>query len=199
MERSLHLRVEDAWHTNQYRRKAMLIRRTRFAAAVLALFLLGALPAWARRAPDPAFRTLDGAKQKLSSLRGQIVVLNFWATWCGPCQEELPRLAELSKTYAGRNVRFVFVSIDDAKDWKKIPVTLSRLHLDFDTWVGADTDTLDQFGLENIVPGTIILDSDGEIVSRIMGEARVDDVHAPLEWLLSGKSSAPPPAIIKRY
>ena len=56
-----------------------------------------------------------------------------------------------------------------------------------------------QFGLGNIVPGTIILDSDGEIVSRIMGEARVDDVHAPLEWLLSGKSGAPPPAIIKRY
>ena len=153
----------------------------------------------AKHAPDPEFKTLDGQSRKLSSLRGQIVVVNFWATWCAPCQEELPRLSQLAASYAGKPVSFVFISIDEPKNRAKIPATLARLHVALDSWVNADTDTLDRFGLGNIVPGTIVLDEDGTVVARVMGEAKEDDVHTAVDWLLGGKTGTAPPALAKRY
>ena len=166
----------------------------------LLLFLELCSPfAFAKRVPDPAFKTVDGQSQRLSTFRGQIVVVNFWATWCGPCQEELPRLNQIAASYSGKPVTFVFISIDDPKDRSKIPATLSKLHVDFTSWVNADTDTLSDFGLGNIVPGTIVLDETGQPIARIMGEAKEDDVRKPVDWLLAGRKGDPPQAITKRF
>lgn len=168
---------------------------------VLTIMLCLALPspaALAKRVPDPIFKTLDGQSRKLSALRGQIVVVNFWATWCGPCQEELPRLNQIAASYSGKPVAFVFISIDDSKDRAKIPATLSKLHVDFTTWINADTDTLASFGLGNIVPGTLILDDTGQPVARVMGEAKEEDVRKAVDWLLSGKKGDPPQPLTKR-
>src|SRR6266700_2911772 len=155
----------------------------------------GAAP---KHAPDPAFKSLNGQTHKLSALRGQVVVVNFWATWCGQCQEELPRLAQLAEAYAGKPVRFVLISIEEPKNRAKIPAVLDRLHVSLETWDDADTGTMDRFGLGNIVPGTAILDDKGEVVARIMGEAREDDVRGAVDWLLAGRTGAPPPPLTKR-
>lgn len=167
----------------------------------LALVLLAclAVPAVAKRAPDPGFKSLDGQARKLSGLRGQIVVVNFWATWCGPCQEELPRLAQIASSYEGKPVKFVMISIDDPKDRKKIPAVLERLKVPADSWVGGDTNMMADFGVGNIVPGTAVLDERGEIVARVMGEAREQDVRTAVDWLLGGKTGTAPPAVTKRY
>ena len=153
----------------------------------------------AHKAPDPAFKTLEGQTRKLSSLRGQVVVVNFWATWCGPCQEELPRLERIAASYAGKPVAFVLVSIDEPKSRAKIPATLKRLNVSHESWVDADTDTMARFGLGEIVPGTVILDAEGEVIARVMGEAREDDVRSAVDWILGGKSGPAPPAMTKRY
>jgi len=153
----------------------------------------------AKRAPDPGFKSLDGQARKLSSLRGQVVVVNFWATWCGPCQEELPRLSKIAESYAGKPVRFVLISIDEPKNRAKIPAVLERLHVQLESWDDADTDTMDRFGLGNIVPGTAILDEQGEVVARVMGEAREEDVRGAVDWLLGGRSGTAPAALTKRY
>jgi thiol-disulfide isomerase/thioredoxin len=144
-------------------------------------------------------KTLDGHTHKLSALRGRIVVVNFWATWCGPCQEELPRLAQIAESYAGKPVSFVLISIDAPQDRAKIPTVLERLRVNEESWVGGDTDLMDRFGLGDIVPGTAIIDEQGEVVARIMGEAREDDVRKVVDWLLSGKSGPAAPALTKRY
>ena len=177
----------------------MPLTRRATSLKYLLVLALASTPLLARHAPDPAFKTLDGQTRKLSALHGQIVVVNFWATWCGPCQEELPRLKQIAASYAGKPVSFVYISIDAPKDRSKIPTALARLHVDFDSWVGADTDTLGRFGLGEIVPGTLILDENGEPVARIMGEAREDDVRTPVDWLLGGKSGSAPAALTKRY
>jgi thiol-disulfide isomerase/thioredoxin len=166
---------------------------------VVLLCLAGAVAAGAKRAPDPGFKTLDGHSRKLSELRGQVVVVNFWATWCGPCQEELPRLSGIAQSYADKPVRFVMISIDAPKERAKIPAVLARLQVAAESWVGADTDTMAGFGLGDIVPGTAILDADGQIVTRIMGEAREEDVRTAVDWLLGGKKGAAPAAMVKRY
>lgn len=158
-----------------------------------------AAPAHAKRAPNLDLKDLQGHSQKLASLRGQIVVVNFWATWCGPCQEELPRLSKLAQSYGGKNVRFLAVSIDAAKDRAKVQPALEKANVTLETWIGADTDALGSFGLGDIVPGTAILDERGEIIARIMGEARDEDVRAAVDWLLSDRSGPAPAAVTKRY
>lgn len=156
-------------------------------------------PAYAKRAPNLALKDLGGNPQKLASLRGQVVVINFWATWCGPCQEELPRLSKLAQSYNGRNVRFIAVSIDAAKDRAKIQPALAKANVTLETWVGANTDTLASFGLGDIVPGTAVLDEHGEIIARIMGEARDEDVRNAVDWLLNGRFGPAPSALTRRY
>lgn len=145
-----------------YRREIMSKTGLRLmCCAVLLCSWLGPVALSAKHAPDPAFKALDGQTRKLSSLRGQVVVVNFWATWCGPCQEELPRLSQLAAGYAGKPVRFALISIDEPKDRAKIPAVLERLHVSLESWDDADTDTMDHFGLGDIVPGTAILDEKG--------------------------------------
>ncbi|HEY3991053.1 MAG TPA: TlpA disulfide reductase family protein [Acidobacteriaceae bacterium] len=155
--------------------------------------------AGAESAPKLSLKDLSGQTQKLSALRGRIVVLNFWATWCEPCQDELPRLSRLAQNYAGKNVEFIAVSIDEAKNRDKIEPLLHRLNVNLDIWTGADLETLNKFGLGNVVPGTMVIDDKGQVIARVMGEARDDDLRAPLDWLLDGRTGTAPPPLLKRY
>ncbi|MDQ1450717.1 MAG: hypothetical protein QOK38_583 [Acidobacteriaceae bacterium] len=172
-----------------------MIRKTLLVCALAVL----AAAALAESAPKLSLKDLSGQTQKLSALRGKIVVFNFWATWCEPCQDELPHLSKLSQDYAGKNVQFVAVSIDAPKDHEKIEPLLHRLSVDLDVWTGADLDTLEKFGLGNVVPGTIVIDEKGQVIARVMGEARDEDVRTPLDWLLEGRAGLAPPPVVKRY
>jgi thiol-disulfide isomerase/thioredoxin len=165
---------------------------------ISALAMLAAI-ASAESAPKLSLKDLSGGTQKLSALRGKVVVLNFWATWCEPCQDELPRLSRLAHSYDGKNIRFAAVSIDAAKDREKIEPLLRRLNVDLDVWTGADLDTLEKVGLGNGVPGTMVIDETGQVVARVIGEARDEDVRAPLDWLIQGRIGPAPAALLKRY
>ena len=70
-----------------------------------------------RRAPNPVLdtdlRALDGGTFRLAEYDGRVVVLNFWATWCGPCRSEIPHLVELNREYKGRGVEFVGLSVEE--------------------------------------------------------------------------------------
>src|SRR5689334_23052294 len=85
----------------------------RVSTLALILFLVSALPLGAKNVRKLTLRDLEGNKARLSEQQGKVVVLNFWATWCGPCKEEIPRLGRMSEQYAGQNVVFVLASIDE--------------------------------------------------------------------------------------
>ena len=108
--------------------QALAARSAAFAAvAVLCATLGGPAPAHARPASTPVvqpeqlrraleghvFKTLDGQSLSLASLQGQVVVLNFWASWCAPCRKELPALDALQASIAGQGGRVVAISIDN--------------------------------------------------------------------------------------
>ncbi len=149
--------------------------------------------------PDLALKDVNGTKQRLKGLRGNVVVLSFWATWCAPCQEELPRLSHLSETYAGKPVRFVAVSIDENKSRGEIGKFLVTHGIHLEAWTGATTGTMADFGLGDIVPGTIIINEQGEAVTRISGEAQEDDVTSRVDWLLRGRPGTPPEPFLTRH
>ena len=162
------------------------------------LFCGTLIAASAKPLPDLSFQTLDNQPARLSALHGSIVVLSFWATWCEPCKEELPRLSTLSEQYAGKHVRFVAVSIDEKKDWPKIQTFLSERNLKLEVWKDGNLEKLDRVGLGEIVPGTIVLDADGQVITRITGEAREEDIRSRLDWLLNGREGPAPETKLKR-
>ena len=161
-------------------------------------FALCAVSAVAKPVPDLKFQDLHGNAHKLSSLQGSVAVVNFWATWCGPCREEMPRLSKLAKAYAARNVKFVAVSADEEKDRGKIAPLLQRDGIDLEVWTGADIGTLDRLKLGEGLPATIVLDRDGTAIGRIEGEAHEEDVAGYLDWLLSDRKAPAPAALINR-
>lgn len=181
----------------------MRSRRILHASAALPLFLSAALPALAGKAPNLSLKDLEGQRVKLSDLRGHIVIVNFWATWCGPCREELPRLRKLAADLQSKGVELVAVSIDEPKDESKIRPLLAQMQVapggNFSVWTGSSEYALESFGLGGVVPGTVVIGPDGNIATRIQGEARNADIQTAVDWLLNGKQGTPPPAVVKRY
>ena len=168
--------------------------------ALAALLLCCLLPmAQAKRAPNLELKDLKGNSHKIADLRGSIAVVNFWATWCEPCREEMPLLSKLSQEYAGKKVRFIAASANEARDRAKIDAYLSHANLSLEIWVGADLDMLERAALGNELPATLILDEQGEIVARVLGQAHQEDIEQPLKWLLDGKNGPAPAAVTKRY
>jgi thiol-disulfide isomerase/thioredoxin len=167
-----------------------------------AMFALG-LPATAAAKPVPnlSFKDLEGAKKSLADMRGSIVVVNFWATWCGPCRDELPLLTRMNTEYSTKKVRFIEISEDENGDSKsgraKIDAFMKANGPGLEVWTGADTDTLSRLGLGIELPATIILDENGEVICRLLGEAREADLRTALDWLLNGRTGPAPAAMVK--
>ena len=172
----------------------------KFSALALAVFALVCAPqAHAKRAPNLELTDQAGKTQKISNLRGSIAVVNFWATWCGPCREELPMLTRLSKEYAGKNVRFVAVSADERKNRATVGNFVNANQLEMEIWLGANLDMLDRAKLGNELPATFILDQQGDVVARVLGQAREQDIRKPLDWLLGGRNGEAPEEVVKHY
>ncbi len=174
----------------------VLVKFRKSIGAVTFCLLLSALPAvgGAFKDADPAsvrnfrsrFRDKAGTLHSLDELRGHAAVVNFWATWCGPCREEMPRLQKLSEAYASRGVSFVAISLDEPSTQGRIDVALQKSGLRVPVWMGATPETLQQLGLGTLVPGTLVLDREGGVLGRIEGEAREKDIRARLDWELGG-------------
>jgi thiol-disulfide isomerase/thioredoxin len=168
-----------------------------FIAAVIAYFVIIAGPTAksADRPPELALWDLNGQKHSLSEYRGKVVVLNFWATWCGPCQEELPMLVAERKRYRDRIV-VIAASVDDATTVKKVHPFARKEKLNFPVWIGATVDHMQQFRLGDAVPSTAFLDSDGNVVGRVMGLLHQDDFEHRVDWLLGDSRGTAPPAVV---
>src|SRR5579862_534254 len=114
----------------------------------------------AEKPTDLRLTDMTGKKVQLRSYRRKIVVLNFWATWCGPCREEMPMMVEAEKTWAEKGVTFIAISLDDDKTKKDIPAFIDRYHVSFPVWTGASTDELDKLHLGQGAPDTAFLNED---------------------------------------
>lgn len=115
-------------------------------------------------AAELVMKDVFGTEQKLSSFKGRIVILNFWATYCVPCRKEMPDLAAIQNQYAALGVQVIGASSDGPEDQKKVLEFIKETKINFPVWLGATTQDMAKFGLGPGLPGTVIIGRDGKIV-----------------------------------
>lgn len=118
-------------------------------------------------APNFNLEDLNGKKVHLKKYRGQIVFLNFWATWCGPCKEEMPSMEALYQKFRERGFVFLTISVDYEKK-KKVKEFIDKHHYTFPVLIDSKCLTLDLYGVKGI-PTTILIDKKGRMVGRAVG------------------------------
>jgi len=142
-------------------------------------------------------KDMQGKKAKLSDLRGKIAVLNFWATWCGPCNVEMPMLLTAAKSYADKNVAFVGASVDSPETQGKVGAYVQKLQITYPIWVGATDVDMKRLQIGNEVPATLFLDEKGIVRARILGQMRQGEIEERLDWLLRNQQGKAPDSLVK--
>lgn len=133
------------------------------------------------RLPDIEFTTLEGDRFRLSQLRGKVVALNFWATWCVPCREQIPVLNDIRSAFEQRGLSVVGVSSDDTIE------SIKRFQSDVKqnyTLLLGDKTLPGQFGEIVTFPTTLIIDRNGRIREKIMGYADRPRLEEAIKKLL---------------
>lgn len=125
-------------------------------------------------APSLESRTMGGAPVSLASLRGSPVLLNVWATWCHPCQDEIPVLEALHKRHSAAGLKVVGVSIDDAGRREDVQAFAKRFGITYDVWLDPDQHVMPTFSVIG-VPTTFLIDPSGRLVWRKTGEVKAGD------------------------
>ena len=159
-----------------------MIRRFCCATAIAALFLLSACGQTAsqsgdvaeaagkeeaRPAPDFTLEDASGKKVTLSELKGQVVLLNFWATWCGPCKIEMPWFVDFQRKYKDRGFSVVAVSLDE-EGWDVVRPYTDEMQFNFPVVVGNE-ELVEKFGEMYALPTTLVINKKGEIVATHTG------------------------------
>jgi thiol-disulfide isomerase/thioredoxin len=139
---------------------------------------------------------MNGKKVSVRDLRGKIVVLNFWATWCVPCKAEMPMLVEAEKEYAPRGVVFIAVSLDDRQTRSKIPDFIGQFKIGFPVWVGGSTMDLEDLKLGQALPATAFLDREGRIAARVLGQVAKNELGERLDWLTGNRIGPEPNPLV---
>jgi peroxiredoxin len=111
-------------------------------------------------APDFTLRTTEGGNMRLQEQRGRVVMVNFWATWCGPCKIEMPHLNRLYEKY--RNSGFMLLGVNIDEDARNAVNTASKLGVTFPVLLDADKKVSRLYELSTM-PTTLIIDRDGRV------------------------------------
>ncbi len=139
---------------------------------------------------DLALKDPFGTEQRLSALKGRIVVLNFWAIYCVPCRKEMPDLAAIQNEYAALGIQVIGASADEAADRAKVLQFVKETRLNFPIWMGATTADMMRFGLGAALPGTVIIGRDGRIAKVISGVVNQADLKKQIDAMLATAEKA---------
>ncbi len=120
-----------------------------------------------KKAPPCCLESLSGEKVQLSDLKGKIVLLNFWASWCGPCKEEMPSIETLYQRYKEQDFVLLAISVD-YEGPEPVRKFIDKHRYRFPVLLDSKGKTLDLFEI-NKIPATLIIDRKGRMIGRVIG------------------------------
>lgn len=139
--------------------------------------------------------SLDGnGSRKLADYKGKAVLLNFWATWCAPCRQEIPLLVRLQAQYAAQGLQVVGIATDET-DEKSVQAFLKRMVVNYPMLMGTDDvgNLVSAFGGTLIgLPYTLVLDRNGKVLSIHAGELQPDEAEKLVDLALRGQPAGVP-------
>jgi cytochrome c biogenesis protein CcmG/thiol:disulfide interchange protein DsbE len=133
-------------------------------------------------APDFTLTTLDGDTYRLADLKGQVVVINFWASWCGPCRVEAPELEKVWRAYQDQGVTFLGVAYTDTERGAR--EFIAQYSQTYPNGLDLGTKISDLYNIQG-VPETFIINQRGEVVEFIMQQVNEAQLSAILDRVLA--------------
>ena len=146
-----------------------------------------------------ALQGLSGDQQSLEHYRGRIVILNFWATWCVPCREEMPIFARVREDYRSRGVEIIGASADDRSTRDQVEPFIEAYGINFPIWLGATVKDMERLSLGTALPATAVIDRDGRVAARILGLVAARELIERIDWLLGDRTAQPPPPLVDHF
>jgi len=138
---------------------AATLRRTTSLAVLVAGTAVAAI-APSSTAPDFTLHTMGGPNMRLQEQRGKVVMINFWATWCGPCRQEMPHLDRLYDKYKSSGFVLMGINVDD--DTRNAAAVAAKLGVRFPVLLDTDKQVSRLYDLSTM-PSTVIVDRDGKV------------------------------------
>lgn len=148
-------------------------------------------PEFRQPAPEIIGTTLDGDAFALADARGEVVVLNVWASWCAPCRAEAPTLERVSRDLADDGVRFIGLNTRDSASAAR--AFEERFGITYPSLVDRDGRLQLRFGESlppQAIPSTLVIDQQGRVAGRILGKASESDLRGLIEPLLTSPSDS---------
>ena len=147
-----------------------------------------ALSGGGKPAPVLQLKDLDGKDVSLSDLKGKVVFINFWATWCGPCQDEIPTLIDLQNQYASKGFTVVGIAMDEEGKSVVAPfvakelydVKGQKLHINYPILLGTD-EASDKFGGILGYPTSFLISRNGNQIMKFQGPPDLDIIAKAIE------------------
>ena len=124
-------------------------------------------------APNFSLKNSSGQAVELAKLHGKVVVVNFWATWCGPCRAEIPGMLDVYQKYRGKGLEIVGISVD-RDGWSVINPFVKRLNITYPVVLGNGAVT-DAYGGIDAIPTTFFVDRNGQVLLRHVGYMSKDE------------------------
>ena len=137
-----------------------------------------------KRAPEFVRTDLNHKRLDLNAYRGKVVLLDFWATWCAPCQVEMPSFVAWQQKYGPRGLQIIGISMDD--DPALVRILAGKLKLNYPVAMG-DVKLGDLYGGVLGLPVTYLIDRKGVIQAEFQGEADLGKIERQMQLLLSGR------------
>jgi cytochrome c biogenesis protein CcmG/thiol:disulfide interchange protein DsbE len=134
-------------------------------------------------APDFTLASVGGGSKTLSEYKGKVVMLNFWATWCGPCKREIPDFIEMQEAYREKGFEIVGVSLDDPNAREAVAAFVKNEGINYDVVYG-DGNVAQAYGGVRSIPTTFLIDRDGMVVSSQVGLRPKESWQKEIESLL---------------